>query len=306
MPKKALPKKAKHLPEKPSIYHTHKQNLTQTQQEVLFLWSKEFLTITQISNRRQTSERAVRYTLKSLEKKGYLDKEKNVRKKKLCGINFLKHDIRFHGLEFNIKILFQDNRYKAIKEKTNFLEIDGNTIRLFRNSIEVYINKSFYAESVESARKEGFDYAYHLFNKLEQQLKVLIVKDRVQNIKLVKQHFSEVNNELAKSYNLEKKKLQIKGDDGKTWLLIDNSENLHELECIHPELAEQDMKKIKPFFDDLRENPVKISDIMLVLKEIGDIHKETSAGLNSIVELMKPKKDLHEKEKSFVKPDYIG
>jgi len=298
--------KQKDLRQKASLSGGSNQKLTQTQQEILFFLTKEFLTIKQIALRRQTSERATQLTIQSLKKKGYLDQKNMGVKKKLCGINFLQNSIRFHSLEFNVKLLFKDNRYKAIKEKTNFLDIDGNTIRLFKDALEVYINKSFYADSVETARKEGFEYSYHLFSKIEQQLKVIFVRSKVQNIKLVKQHFSEVNNELAKDLNVKKEKLALKGADGKTWLLVDNSFNLNELETIHPELAEKDMKEvIKPFFDDLRANPkVRMSEVMKALAEIVDVNKETASGLNAVVQLLKP--SVPEPSVVKHKPDYVG
>lgn len=300
------------LPKKASVYHLSKKELTVAEGEVLFFFTKEFLTTKKIALRRGTTTRAVRYTFQKLRKKGYLDSKNMERKKKGYGIDLIGNKIRFHGLEFNIKLLFKDKRYRAIREGCNVLEVDGNTIRLFRDAIEVYINKSFYADKVEDARKKGFNYAYWLFSRLEQDLKVLLVKDRVQNVKLVKQHFAEVNNELAKDLNVKKEKLSIRGNDGKVWLLVDNSLNLHELETLHPELAEEDMNIIKPFFDDLRRNPaVKISDILKVIHESAVQTKETSAGLQSLMRLMFPDAFKKEEKKPDIenKPvrvDYIG
>jgi len=301
---------SKKVPQKGSVCHHHKQKITETQKETLFFLTKEFLTTKQIAVRRQTSERAVRKIIEKLRKKGYINKENMVRNKKGMWYPqtepFSNHSIRFHSLEFNVRILFKDHRYKAFLSKSNFFEFDGNTVRLFKNAIEVYVAQSFYGKTVDEARDNGFKYANWLFSRLESQLKIILVKDRVQNIRLVKQHFSEVNNELAKDFNVESKKLHIKGADGKTWLLVDNSFNLHELEAVHPELAEKDMGVVKGFFDSLRFNPVNLTEILGLIRE-------NSAGIQAILRLSYPdvfKSDVVVKDKKVVKnilkPEYIG
>jgi len=289
------------------------QNLTQTEREILFYLTKEFLTPKQISTRRGTKLRAVYLIIKSLKDKGIINNHFQVVQKKGMwyqnSADFSSNKIRFHALEFNIKILFKDYRYKKTFEKCNILDIDGNTIRLYRDALEVYINTSFYGDSVEEARKKGFVYCEHLFKKIESRLNIIIKKPEHANIKLVKQHFAEVNNDFAEDLNKKKEKLQIRGEDGKVWMLVDNSHNLNELECVHPEFAEDDMKIVKTFMDDLRKNPVKMSEIMVALKEVVDLHKETAAGLNTIVKLFYPigsKAEKNSESSSIIKPNYIG
>jgi len=312
-------KSSTNVPKKVPFTSIIQQELTKTEQEVLYYWTKEFLIIKQIATRRQTSERAVRKVMQNLREKGYLDKNNMGRNKKVCGINFNKKKIRFHGLEFNIKILFKDDRYKQIKEKTNFLDVDGNTIRLFKDAIEVYVNHSFYADSVEESRKIGFDYCNRLFEKLESRLKIIISKPEAQNIKLVKHHFAEVNNEFSKELNDKKEKLQIRGDDGKVWLLVDNSMNLNELETIHPELAEKDMQIIKRFFDDVRKHEAKASDVLLLIREyiiennskmteLVDAVHSNALSIKLILNIINPNNPEAQKKKSEEKINlsYVG
>jgi len=293
--------------QKSNLSGSSSQKLTPTEQEVLFLWTKQFLTKEQIAIRRQTKIRAVQKVMRNLRKKGYLDERNFEVTKRVCGINFDANKIRFHGMEFNIKILHKDKRYKEILSKTNIIEEDGNTIRLFKDAVEVYINHSFYSDAVDDARKDGFDYAFRFFSKLEKRLKILLVRQGSQNIKLVKQHFSEVNNEFAEDLNAKKEKFAIKGSDGKTWLLVDNSMNLNELETIHTDRAEQDMNKIKPFFDDLRDNPVKLSDVLKIISDLAEQNRETASGLNAVVKLLVPKKEdeTDNKKDSEKKPYYV-
>jgi len=297
--------------------------LTKTEQEVLFYLTKEFLTPKQISTRRGTKLRATYYTIEKLKEKGIINNHFAVVQKKGMWYQdsavYSSNKIRFHALEFNIKILFKDYRYKKTFTKSNMLDIDGNTIRLYRDALEVYINTSFYGDSVEEARKNGFIYCEHLFKKIESRLNIIIKKPDHANIKLVKQHFAEVNNEFAKDLNSKKEKLQIRGDDNKVYALVDNSHNLNEFECVHPEFAEDDMKIIKPFFDELRKNPTTTTELMnfivILLKNQNNMAnniKEMALSVNVLSKMFYPE-GLKDKSKSDddgsvskEKPDYFG
>lgn len=242
--------------------------LSRSEQEVLYLLNKEFLTIKKVAIRRGTSVQAVYRTIRNLNKKGLFSSLKQGVEKSQCYFKPFKkvsikikpsfpmqHQIRLHSQEFNIRILFKDQKYKDQLKKANTIYIDGNTIRLYRNTIEVYSGHSFYADDVQKATSDSFNYWNRLFAILENDLKVILIKSRSQNIKLVKQHYAEINNELAKECNIKADKIKVfTTDDSKLWFLIDNSFNLHEAETIHPKTARQDMDIVKPFFNDLRNN----------------------------------------------------
>jgi hypothetical protein len=86
-------------------------------------------------------------------------------------------------------------------------------------------------------------------------LSIVILKPGFSNINLVNCHIAQVGNELAKEVNKEQIKVYTL-DDGKLWLVIDNSFNLHELETLHPKTALPDMRDIvAPYFNDMRQNP---------------------------------------------------
>lgn len=290
--------------------------LTKTEAEILYYINEEGLDNKQISIRRQTGKRAVQKIRNKLIKKGFLKKDFTTIQN-LDVVTNANHNLanllRFHGVEFNIKILHKDYRYKKILQKCNIMEIDGNTIRLFRDAIEVYVNKSFFGKTVSIAKRKGFEYFKRLFTKIENDLNILIVKHRYQNIRMVKQHYAEMNNELAKDINLKKEKLQIKGKDGKTWLLIDNSWNVNELETVHPDLAQKDMENIKPFFDDLRKYPALSSDILLLIQElskqvikVSEQQEVNTLTLKTVVDLFKPVGSNSKKTAKGSKPAYVG
>jgi len=287
------------------------QKLTESEKQVLYLLSEEYLTPKRVAIRLKCSHQNVYKIIKNLRKKGAISKNfKSVEKSDAPSMlprniqQVVTNEIRLHSQEYNILILNKDIRYK--ERKSNLIEIDGNTIRLFRNTIEIYIGHSFYGDDANEAHNKSMKYLKRLIRRIEYDLKIILVKDRTQNIREVKAHYSEMNNELAKDMNNKKEKLMITAEeDGKNWLSIDNSFNLDEMETIHPETSKEDMDKIKPFFNDLRENkPPNLSEMMILIKEVVEVNKETSAGLNSIVQLLKPKEEKIVKDKN--KPDYFG
>ena len=248
-----------------------KQILTPSEQEVLHLLTKEFLTPKKVAIRRGCSHQNVYKIIKRLRKKGVINQFfEEVAKTQgtmqpLKGMQPLKcnHQIRLHSQEFNIKILFKDQRYKRLLEKANTITIDGNTIRLYRNSIEIYSGQSFYADTAQKATVKSFEYWNRLFARLENDLKLILIKPRAQNIKLVNQHYAEINNELAEECEKKADKIRVyTTDDGKLWFLIDNSFNLHEAET-QGKTSKQDMDDtVQPFFNDLRDKtPPVLSEV---------------------------------------------
>ena len=294
--------------------------LTKTEQEVLRYLTTEFLTPNKIAIRRGTTPRAVYKTINNLKKKGVLTKTfKKVHfSQPTCEPCELCKRYRLHGLELNIKLLSCSELYKKVKGKANHIFIDGNTIRLYNDSLEVYIAHSFFAESVQKATVDSCKYINRLLVRIENELKILIVKDRTHNIKLVNAHYSEINNGLAKECNVNKDKIKVYSEQGKLWFLIDNSFNLDEAETINPETSKKDMENVvAPFFNDLRDNEavtmsmIKKSLFSLArnVQTLAKENKETATGLNNVVELLKMQlRPVNEVDDGMQKriPDYVG
>ena len=230
-------------------------DLTKVEQEVLDLIFKENLTPKQISIRRQTSIRFTQKIMKRLREKGAITNALQMVRNFTPTHEPFSNLIRLHGEEWHISIIYKDSNYKAMLEKSNFFDFDGNTIRLSRDSVEVYVGKSFFADSVDKATIKSVEYFDSLIVKLEHQLRLILKKPRVQNIKRVNAHYSEINNQLAKDYEVKGDRIKIYSrEDGKLWFLIDNSFNLHEAETVHPERSKEDMgETIVPYFNDLRD-----------------------------------------------------
>jgi hypothetical protein len=252
-----------------SFCHGSEQKLTKTEQEIVYCLHVDKLTPKEISVRRQTSLRAVQLIIQNLKEKGVMDENAKILRSfaSTCE-DFVKieadsslnssfkdeHLIRLHGEEWRVGILFKNEKYEVIRSKSNFLDFEDNTIKLGKDAIEIYIGKSFLAVDVDRATRKSFDYFNALLIKLEYHLKVLLKKPRVDNIKRVNAHYSEINNELAKDCEIKGERIKIStDDDNKLWFIIDNSFNLHEAETIHPETSKEDMgNTIQPYFNDLR------------------------------------------------------
>jgi DNA-binding CsgD family transcriptional regulator len=258
--------------------------LTPTEKEIISLLSNEFLTVKQIAVRRKTSVRAVQKIVKQLRKKGVI----NSANKTVRNFQSTKFVIRLHGQEFKIDIIFKDERYKELKEKSNYIYVDGNTIRLSKDSIEVYSAREFFGDNTIKAFSRSIEYWNRFFIKLENQLKIIILKSRVENIKIVNEHYAEVNNELAQECEVRGERIKLYTDeDGKLWFTIDNSFNLHEAETLHPETAKRDMAEvIQPFFNDLRKgNFYTPSEMKEILNQLIYNQAQQATNIGKSIEL---------------------
>lgn len=307
------------VPQKRVISEGKIKELTPAEKDVLFLLTQEFLTIKQIARRRKCGRDRVYRKIRSLKEKGVLNSanqtgykfggnipsgvQKDPEQQHAEGGAVQRKQIRLHAQEFNIGILYKDERYR--KKIGQVIFIDGNTVRCYRDSIEVYSGQSFFADDAQKTTAKSMEYWTRFFVRLENDLEVILVKPRAQNIKLVNQHYAEVGNELATNCEMNGDRIRIyANDDGKLWFTIDNSFNLREAETLHPQRAEEDMQEVvKPFFNDLRDKkPPKLSEIMDVIDKTVRVNQETASGLNAVATFLKSqlpeKSDQAPKEKS--------
>lgn len=224
--------------------------------EVLNMLTIDFLTPQEIASRRKTSVRAVYKVISKLKEKGLFDtgfNQVNLSRSTEPFSEPLRRQQRLHGQEFNIKIIQKSEKYALSRKNANLVYIDGNTIRLYQDSIEIYSAQSFFEKDEQRATAVSLIYWERFFARLEHEFGVVLIKPRVQNIKLVNQHFGETNSEMAEDMLARKQKIRIKTeDDGKIWFTIDNSWNLGEMETLHPETSKQDMAQVQKYVNDWR------------------------------------------------------
>jgi len=255
--------------------------MTKAETEILYLIIEEDLTPKQISIRRQTTNSITYRIIRNLKKKGLLVQgTKKVHFSGVASVPFREKGsgIRLHSEAFKIKILTKSEKYLKILKDCNYLYIDGNSVMLYKDSIVVYGNKSFFGDSVEKVTRDSSAYWERLIFRLENDFRIILIKPRYQNIKRFRSHYAEINNGLARECGDKSDFIRIyTREDGKLWFLIDNSFNLHEAETLHPNSAHVDMQDVvRPFFNDLREHYKDTGETITsssVLKIVNDVAK---------------------------------
>jgi len=243
--------------------------LTNAEKEVLHLITEEFLTIKQIAQRRNCSVQAVYKITKSLKKKGVLDIGLN--KVEKVESTFNQSDLRLHGQEFNIRILWQDTDFQRKLKGSNTIFLDGNTIRLYKNSIEIYSGQSFFGKLVNEVERKSLDYWERFIIRLEHDLKIQLKKNRARNIKIVNQHWARGDSEITDNAIKYRERVWVYAEeDGKLAFITDDSFGFREDETLHPITAKPDRKAIDKQVNDWRlRDPPTQSELSKIQADIG-------------------------------------
>lgn len=243
--------------------HNIEASLSPVQKEIVHLLTDEFLTVKQISQRRGVSLQATYKVIKKIKKKGAYDGGLNRVEK--VETTFNKSDIRLHGQEFNIKIIWQDDNYQRLLEKSNTLFQDSNTIRLYKNSVEIYSGQSFFGKTTNIADKKSFDYWERFFSRIEHELKIIIKKQKSRNIKEVNHHYARGDSEVCENAEENRERIWVYAEeDGKLAFITDDSFGFKEDECVHPITAKKDRDAIDKQVNDWRlNNPPTNSQIAI-------------------------------------------
>lgn len=280
-----------------------KKRFETSEEETLYLYTQEFLTAPQIAKKRGLSTSTIRTHLSRLRAKGRLTKS-NSKNTDVppCRPSEVIKNIRLHGEEFNVRLLNASSAYERLYSRGADLQLDGNRVRLYSGSVEVYSSQVFYGESVRECESLSVAYWSRFFAVLEHRLNALILKDSSFNIRRVKQHFADVNNALAKQLSYDGEKLRVFGGDGREWLIVDNSWGFRELETTHSVRAADDMQSVvAPFFNDLRDNGVLLpSDVSKALVQLA----ESQRALYSVVSSLLPRGVVVDHDERFF--DYVG
>lgn len=299
--------------------------LSATQKETYDMMKEKGLNPRQIAERRRISIQAVYKVLNTLRKKGLLDRKFQVIRMGGVTQNHLNsHHIRLHFNHVHIKPYYYGRTYQEKIKRANMVKYQDTTLCLYRHAIELYDSTQFLADSADDAEMRYMEHLMVLLREIEKDYDVGIIKHRKQNIKIVRQHYSETDNEIAKEYERKDRILRVKAsEDGKTWLLVDNSENWHELETLHPETAKNDNQRVVSFLNDIRDNDApNISEVlriivennaqvMGIIKNLAEQNVQTATGLNAVVKLInlglnQNQKQEPQQEVPKDKPEYMG
>lgn len=259
--------------------------LTNAEKEILNLITEDFLSLKQIQIRRQCSRQAVYKIVKRLKEKGAL----NVGLQKVDKIDGLvnQKQIRLHGQEFNIKILYQNPKYALDLKKSNLVQLEGHTIKLYRNSIEVYSGEgiSFYGDSATKALSKSLAYWKKLFSRLEHELGIIILKPRTRNIRVVNQHFARGESEICDNAIKNNKRIKVFAEeDGKLAFITDDSFGFKEDETVHPLTSKPDREAVDKQVNDWRlNNPPTNSQLARHILNVSESQEHFAVHLKSHV-----------------------
>jgi len=267
-------------------------DITPTEKEIYKLLTEKFCTTKQIRIMRNCSKQAINKHITNLQKKGLLkfgyqkptppikyksnnlgggttrntskktsklNQKTTTKKRQPTTKNPFTNQKRLHANQWVLEIIWKDQRYEKIRKKANTIIVNKHTIKLYRKVIEVYpyVGLSFFASTESEAVAKELNYYMKLFSILEQDLKIILIKNRSQNIKEVKAHFGHPNHPLAKNRRGKPIKYAVRTtDDKKVWLTADDSYNLNEAEFPHSETSKQDSEVVNgKFLNDFRDHP---------------------------------------------------
>jgi predicted transcriptional regulator len=266
-------------------------DISKQQAEVLHGISN-YLSVTEIARHRKTSRTAVYKILTKLIKKGYVEKSlgiggyayglSDLGKKGLHSFMGFTNKLRQHNLGIKIEVLESrrnwDQKRNVIMTMPYFnkrVQLKNNTydllsfgrIKLKTTSKSIIFQlPTLFSHTVEEAILQAMDILFEAITKVENRFKIKLVKNNKMNMTIISQEYARLDDALAKLYRKEGNKLYITGDDGKVWLIADYSFTTDELETIHTTRAGDDMSIVHPFLNDLRANPMKLSELKDVIQ----------------------------------------
>ena len=175
--------------------------------------------------------------------------------------------IRSHAFMFKLWIVPQENwenrdillkklgfSCKKVNKTGVSTVISGNTVVFYPRHIIVWDKHSYISDSPKKNKQTAIQSLKSFIVRLNNLFKIEL---KIRRFKCLKEHHSLLNNEMAKAYEQEHKKLEVSDEYGR-WANIDNSFNLHEFEVYknkhpNPNQAINDTDGVARFFNDLKK-----------------------------------------------------
>lgn len=257
--------------------------ITLSQSEILKACSN-FLTIKDIKEYRKVNRSSVYKVIKILLKKGLIfRKERGIYelteagKRGLHSLIGLSYKLRQHNLAIKIKVLESPKNWdkkrsqiitmpcfnKRVQLKNNtydLLNLGKIQLKITSQSI-IFRLPTILATTIDEAVLQAMGLLYETIPKVESQFKIKLIKDYKANITIISQEYARLNDSLARLYKEEDNKLYVTDDEGKVWLIADYSLSVNELETISPDRADEDMRIVHAFLNDLRKFPITLSEM---------------------------------------------
>lgn len=286
---------------------------TKKQEKLVYLLEKKGLTLKQASIVLKTTPRSVERLYHRIKEKGvWKDTDQNSKNGRggLPPYSTDHFGVRLHNIQWHITPSYLSERYHVRRMKGQSFRFGDCSLVLQAKNFEIYSSQDFWGVNADECMRKALEFFWGWFPEVERLLGVVFVKDKSTGVRLVRSHYAEVGNELAQDVKARKDRLKFVGSDSKVWLEVDASLGVPELEAVHAVSSREDMNKVKPFFDDLRkqEQPILLSEVMLLLDRQAKVNLETAQGLLSMVRVLNPKvSDVEDRVQAVQdKPAYVG
>lgn len=235
--------------------------------------------------------------------------------------------VRSHGFKFILENpksrIYENNSKYSLYENIKILTAEGKRLTVNNNKVHlwpkhtiIYIAGDTYNENAIGGSVKATESLISTIRQLEAMFNISLKIRGSYRFKILRQHHSLINNEIAIDCNGRKEKVKVYAEDGKLCILIDNSLNLNELETLHPVEAVKDNNNMKAFIESARRNP-NILDILSgsaiqqskrLEEVILSIHNLVLVfdGMMTLIKAAAPPEQEAEEEGQKDKPYYVG
>lgn len=243
------------------------EKLTEKQRVVYHLFFNDKLKVSDIAQRRNTSDKNIYKMLKSIIKKTSKNNHEAYRLKnskpmvvenmlnlKKSNQKRLKKYWRYHNLHFVITPHFISKEYHSIRHNLGNYSIKykGWVIHLNKATIELQTQRKwdFKASDIYQATEQAQRQFNLVLDIISKKYGFEVWREGIANIRLVQHHLARAPSEVANARGGAY--LQIKNEKGKVWFIVDKSK-IAEHEYVAQNCL-QDSEKLEPYFNDLLNN----------------------------------------------------
>lgn len=208
-------------------------------------------------------------------------------KKEIRGHAFI-WKINFYDYNYNWPRIIRNYKKKKLtfrfilNKKVIRTIFKGRKIWLTRSGIIIYEPLDFVGKSSFQVKGNAVFEMDRLIKDLLEELKLTLRRYRFTTSR---EHYGMIRNELARQYNERKEKLYIKSEEGTTWLWIDDSESLAELETNDPSISRQ----VQNFYNDHKKTKFEVTPSFVLdsLNKTNAAVQQNTANLDYHAENMK-------------------
>lgn len=292
-------------------------HLTRNEAQVLSFLTHDFLTVAQIAVRRRTSKRAVYKIRESLIEKGYLNRV-NVHKgggvvnPANLSAPVASQKIRLHAMQWKVGIL-RSTSWESVQPRI-IQDFMGCYVNVQPGLVEIYAKDGIYFEGADewAVMMLALQFFERLALRLENDLRISLIKPRSQNWELVKAEWATEDSEVAKRHVGDATPLKVFAtEDGHLWFWGDWSKKTPEHET-GGKTGKVDSVEVNKHLNDWRDfHPPTNSQLFGMLQKVlelqaqtSEFQKEQAAGLATIIKLMQPPQPPE--MPTTGRPDYFG